>query len=130
MKPVKPKTILVASRNPDLADIRKQVLESAGFHVVPASDLRVIERTCQHLRVDLVIIGYSLPVAEKRRVWVECRRYCGSIPILELHLSDPPSLAEEAGVFSHHSRTPDDFLEAVKTIMARTDEKKGKDQSA
>jgi CheY-like chemotaxis protein len=121
MKPVKPKTILVASRNPDLADIRKQVLESAGFHVIPASDLRVIERTCQHAQVDLIIIGYSLPAAEKRRVWVECRRYCGSIPILELHQAELPALAEEVRTFSHHSRTPDDFLEIVQTIIATSD---------
>jgi CheY-like chemotaxis protein len=124
MKPVKPKTILVASRNPALADIRKQVLESAGFHVIAASDLRVIERTCQHAQVDLVLIGYSLPAAEKRRVWVECRRYCGSIPILELHQAEP-ALAEEVRTFSHHSRTSEDFLEAVQTIIATCDGHKG-----
>jgi CheY-like chemotaxis protein len=117
MPVIEPKTILVASRNPDLADIRKQVLESAGFHVVPASDLRVVEKTCKNSRVDLVIIGYSLPAAEKRRVWMECRRYCGPVPILELHNSDPASLADEPHTFSHQSHTPDDFLEAVHTII-------------
>jgi DNA-binding response OmpR family regulator len=120
MPGTKPKTILVASRNPDLADIRKQVLEAAGFRVVPAMDLRVIEKTCKDSQVDLVIIGYSLPAAEKRRVCVECRKYCSLAPVLELYDAQPPALAKEARTFIHHSRTPEDFLETVQTILAKS----------
>jgi len=120
----KPNTILVASRNPDLADVPKHVLESAGFHVVVAMDLRVIEKTCKDSYVDLVIIGYSLPAAEKRRVWVECRKYCESTPVLELYNSQPPALAEEARTFSHQSLAPDDFLKTVQSIVSGSDPEK------
>jgi hypothetical protein len=60
--------------------------------------------------------GYSLPPAEKRRVWHEARKTCKT-PILELHAGDKHELMESSALFTHESRTPDDFLAAVEQIL-------------
>src|SRR5512140_2193770 len=92
-------TILVASRDPNLADIRKTMLESAGFSVVAASDSAAVAKACAEGNVQLVMLGYSLPPADKRRIWKIAREKC-KVPILELHRKDAPELVDQ-NVFYH-----------------------------
>jgi hypothetical protein len=66
------KTILVVSLSPEQADVRKRVLEAAGYRVIAAKTVVNVITTCETRRVDLAMIGYSLPPAEKRRVWSDC----------------------------------------------------------
>ena len=109
--------ILVVSRNPDLADVRKNVLEKAEFTVFAASDILAVKRECAERKPDVVMIGYSLPPSEKRRVWHEIRR-CGlTIPVLELHENGKPELMDSTATFFHASKTPDDFLAAIEQIV-------------
>jgi DNA-binding response OmpR family regulator len=69
MKAALPKhTLLVVSKDPELADVRKKVLEDAGFEVIPAPDLKALQEACEKHKISLVMIGYSLPPSEKRRV--------------------------------------------------------------
>ena len=105
--------ILVVSHDPHLADVRKHILEKAGFEVLAAHNFKDVQDACKK-NPDLVMIGYSLPPAEKRRVWAEVREKC-NIPILELHETSEPSLMENA--FFHQAAAPDDFLSAVKRIL-------------
>ena len=70
--------ILVASFDPHLADVRKRALENAGYLVVPAADLIAVRSACELEVIALVVIGYSLPSNEKRRVWNEVRQFCGN----------------------------------------------------
>ena len=109
-------TILVASRDPKLADVRKTLLEGAGFSVVAASDSTDIEKTCSEANVRLVMLGYSLPPSEKRRIWKAAREKC-KVPILELYRQGPPEVIDQ-NVYYHESRTAEDFLEIVKTLLA------------
>ena len=106
--------ILVVSHDPGLADVRRNVLESAGFEVISATDSQTIGRTCAEHQLRLVMLGHSLLPAEKRRVWAEVREHC-DIPILELHKESGPELMEPA--FFHESLAPDDFLRAVIRIL-------------
>ncbi|HVH85172.1 MAG TPA: hypothetical protein VM912_00490 [Terriglobales bacterium] len=108
--------ILVVSRDPRLADVRKTVLENAGFAVIPATAENATEevRKCEHLR--LIMLGYSVPPAEKRRVWVAVREHC-NVPILELHHNGTPDLMEQ-DVFAHLARQPDDFLDSVRKLLS------------
>ena len=110
-------TVLVASKNPKLADVRKRVLEQAGFKVIPAMDEDAVRETCGKAKVDLVMIGYSLLPAEKRRVWKAAREFCKT-PILELYENGTPELMESQALFAHQARTPDDFLDAVWQILS------------
>jgi hypothetical protein len=109
--------ILVASFDPSLADVRKRVLESAGYIVVSADDLLAVRKGCELGTVALVVIGYSLSPAAKRGVWDVVRQVCGkATPILELYGRGIPILAGEA-VTAHASLAPDDFVEQVRTIL-------------
>ena len=111
-------TILVASRDPEQADVRKKVLENAGFEVIPATDLKALRDACEEHKISLVLIGYSLPPSEKRRVWDTVRDVC-NVPILELYLNDKPELPEAHALFAHESHTPEDFLHAVLKILVQ-----------
>jgi DNA-binding response OmpR family regulator len=106
---------LVVSHDPHLADVRKKTLEGAGFDVVPASDPKTIAQACNEHEVRLIMIGYSLPPAEKRRIWATAREFC-KVPILELHRKGKPELFEQ-NVFSHESLEADDFLRSVQRLL-------------
>jgi DNA-binding response OmpR family regulator len=110
------KTILVASLDPALADVRKHVLEAAGYRVVVAMNIEEVINGFRDETIDLVMIGYSLPPAEKRRVWAHARD-CGEIPVLELSKSGTSELLDETRTHTHHAQTPEDFLEAVRSIL-------------
>ena len=109
-------TILVASKDPELADVRKTVLEGAGFEVIPVTDLKSLREACDTHKISLVMVGYSLPPSEKRRVWETVRDLCKA-PILELQENSKPDLIEAHALFAHKSHTPEDFLNAVLKIV-------------
>ena len=114
MTPEKPK-IIVASRDPKLADVRKKILENAGFNVIPVSDSPAVEDLCSKYEVKLVMLGYSLPPAHKRRIWHIARKKCNA-PILELYRKGKPELMEQ-NVFFHQAQRPDDFLDRVQELL-------------
>ena len=107
--------ILVASRDPKLADVRKKVLEKAGFLVIAASDSETVGRACGEHAVRMVMLGYSLAPADKRRIWKTAREHC-QVPILELYRKGEPEIVDQ-NVHYHESQTPEDFLEQVKFLM-------------
>ena len=63
------------------------------------------------------MLGYSLPPAQKRRIWDTARKKCNA-PILELHRRGKPELLEQ-NVFFHEAQRPDDFLDRVKELLRR-----------
>ncbi len=105
--------ILVVSRNPKLAEIRKKVLEGAGFTVIAGTDDSAVERACND-GVELIMVGYSVTPSNKRRVWAKSREY-SNVPIVELHHSGNPELVER-NVFARESKRAHDFLKAVQKL--------------
>jgi len=110
-------TILVASWDPILADVRKAILEKEGFEVLQAKGSTGVRDLCKKKKVNLVLIGYSLPPSEKRKVWVEARKVCKT-PILQLYQGAEPELVE-SNAFAHESQTPDDFVKSVRSVLRR-----------
>ena len=110
------RTVLVASKDPKLSDVRKAVLEEAGFEVIPVTDLNALRDACEKHKISLIMIGYSLPPSEKRRIWDTAREVC-KVPILELYEHGKPELLESHALFAHESHTPEDFLDAVLKIL-------------
>jgi|SRR5947209_13178778 len=108
--------ILVVSHDPVLADVRKAALEGAGFKVIAATSDSEIGSICEKKKPRLVLIGYSLSPAAKRRVWNEARKVC-KVPILELHREKGPELMPPA--FFHESHMPDDFISTVQKILKK-----------
>ena len=109
--------ILIVSRDLNLAEVRKQILEAAGYSVLEASTDQAVEEACSHAGISLIMLGYSLEPSMKRRVWAASRRYC-DVPILELHYGGRPELVER-NVFAHESQKADDFLHAVADLLSK-----------
>ena len=107
-------TILVVSRDPHLSDVRKRTLENSGFHVLSAETAEAVRTARVDQKPSLVMIGYSVSPAEKRRVWLAAREFCKT-PVLELHKQGHPELMAPA--FFHEAHAPDDFVEAVKRVL-------------
>ena len=76
-----------------------------------------VRNLCKKKKIALVLIGYSLPASEKRKVWVEARKVCKP-PILQLYQGAVPELVE-SNAFAHESQTPDDFVKSVRAVLRR-----------
>ncbi len=63
------------------------------------------------------MIGHSVPPSERRRIGVEVRKHCKT-PVLQLHETGGIEQVE-TNAFSHHYRTPTDFLQAVNEIVRK-----------
>ncbi len=110
------KTILLASLDPVLTKLRKLGLEAAGYRVIVVNTIPKVASGCRHHKIDLVLIGSSLPPAEKRKFWAEFRNQCSSL-ILELYGDGPPELMDDIRTYVHHPVTAVDFVEAVRAIL-------------
>ncbi len=109
--------ILVVSHDPQLADLRKKLLENAGYEVVTAMNVQAVREACERRAVELAVIGHSLPPAEKRRVWLEVRQLCGGhVPILELRNNEFATVADST-VIVHHPETHSILAERVRRIL-------------
>jgi CheY-like chemotaxis protein len=109
------RTILLASHDPALTDLRKRLLEAAGYFVIVAKTTSELASRCQHHKIDLVLIGSSLPPVEKRKFGAQSRKQCGLV--LELYTDGPPELMDDTRAYVHHAVTSVDFLEAVRAVL-------------
>lgn len=105
--------ILIVSRNPTLAHIRKRVCERAGFRVIAATNDSAVEPACRS-GIELILIGYSVAPSDKRRVWAKSRQ-CSDVPIMELQRSGNPELIER-NLFAEESKLANDFLILVQKL--------------
>jgi len=105
--------ILVVSRNPALAQVRKAVCEGAGFTVIPASNDSAVEPACRE-GIEFILVGYSVAPSDKRRVWAKSRQ-CSDVPILELQRSGNPELIER-NLFADESKRAHDCLIVVQKL--------------
>ena len=112
------KQVLVVSRHPHLEDVRKRILEEAGYEVISIRNPEQVEQACKNHKPDLALVGYSLTPAEKRRIAVEALAFC-KCPILELWDREPPRVRIDPRISDHYSLTPEDFLDAVNRILRR-----------
>jgi CheY-like chemotaxis protein len=86
--------LLVISSDPAFGDVRKDVLEAAGFSVISANNLRQVEDACKQGGFWLVIIGHAIPPKRKKRIWAEIVNRCPGIEILDLYDRFVPNLLE------------------------------------
>jgi DNA-binding NtrC family response regulator len=121
--------ILNVARNESFLKSRSAILEGAGYEVVPALNILTVERECEtDGSFDLVIIGYSLPKGEKRRVMLAIRQFCGQVPMLELYPHGTTPVDHEAEEQLPHPDEPDTLLAKVHEMLARK-RKKGRTAS-
>jgi DNA-binding response OmpR family regulator len=94
--------LLVISKNPELAEERRTLLQRTGYEVVGANNFRQVQEICERGDFHIAIIGYSIPPKEKRRIWAELITRCPHAPILELFDGTAPHLADAQYYLSSH----------------------------
>ncbi len=108
--------IIVASSDPELADDRRRVLESAGYSVLSVNDVHGVRKACREHPIALVIFGFSVDPASKRHMWAAVKQACDRSmpPILELDNGAPPVLTDS---HRYHLEVPEDLIGAVEAIL-------------
>jgi len=99
---------------------RRALLEARGYRVSSALGLKEAIAACSDgsaRSCDLLILGHSIPLAEKRRI-IETFRANIAAPILSLW---KPHERVEPGVdYVAFSESPEKLLDNVSTILARS----------
>ena len=91
------------------------LLEARGYHVTSAEGYVAAIRKCRGGEYDLLIVGHSIPHADKEAIVSEMRQHCPS-PVLALLRPNEPVL-REANESVDASR-PDLLLAAVERLLA------------
>lgn len=111
------KIVLVASRDPQQAALRVKLLEEAGFEVRSALDPATVSAACSEGKVLGVVIGWSVPTDQKRRVWNMVRASCGpDVPVVELLRGGKTELFPDRALFTHEWEEAR-FAETVQNIF-------------
>ena len=79
------KKLLVISGDPAFGDVRKDVLEAAGFSVISANNFRQVDEACKKGEFWLAILGHSIPAKEKTRAWTEIVGKCPGTEVLDIY---------------------------------------------
>jgi DNA-binding NtrC family response regulator len=71
---------------------KQSTLERAGHTVSLAKDVRQVIAACSGIRFDVILIGQTLPVKEKLRVYELIQRHGAGAKILEQYAAAAPEL--------------------------------------
>ena len=105
--------ILSVSYDAVLLATRQLMLEAKGYEVTSAEGYVDAKRKCRGEEYDLLIIGHSIPHADKSEIIAEMRQYCDA-PVLALLRPNEPSL--QNATESVDASRPDLLLAAVKRL--------------
>ena len=109
-----PKKVLSVSGNDALRVTRHMLLESRGYDVVSAANLRETRNALKTGNFDLVILGVSIDGSVKREMATIARKLCGNAKILELCRISP-----EVADADHHltSAEPEEVDQTIGRIL-------------
>jgi len=110
--------ILSISYDEALLTTRQWMLEHLGHQVSSAVGFAKAIGLCQKESFDLVVIGHSIPQADKQAIVAEIRKTCKE-PVLALkRLSESPLEGAEYNIdFSHD---PEEFLTFVNSVLSKS----------
>ena len=108
------KKVLSVSGNDALRVTRHMMLESRGFEVVSAANLRDTRNALKSADFDLVILGVSIEGDQKREMASLTRKHCDRAEILELCRISP-----EVSDADHHlfSAEPEEIDQTIRSIL-------------
>src|SRR6266481_5064873 len=78
-----PARILSVASDPSLAATREMLFISVGFQVSSASTINQALQLCANKNFDLIVIGHSMPLEQRKFLVKELRLRCGT-PLLVL----------------------------------------------
>jgi len=117
-----PARILSLTYDPSLAHTREMLFSGAGFEVSTFCDVDKAIKDCQSNSYDLVVLGHSIPLAEKRSLVRAVHSYCAAPVLALLRHGEPP--VPQADYFFDSSDSPARLLATVQNILRPT-EKRG-----
>src|SRR5512141_2954392 len=110
--------VLSVARDSTLLLTRERTLQSLGLQVTSALGVKVAMGHCWDTHFDLLLIGHSIPVDERRALITAFARHSAG-PIIELHLPDESYTALAKYTFdSTHS--PEEFVAYIRKIVEET----------
>lgn len=114
--------ILSLTCDPSLARTREMLLTGAGFEVSTFLDVEKAIAAYQSLSFDLVVLGHSIPLAEKKALVKAVRSRCATPVLAMLRHGETP--VPQADYFFDSTENPARLLAMVKDIL-RPREKQG-----
>ncbi len=115
------KRLLSLTYDPILARTRELLFAGAGFEVSTFLDVNKAIAACKETSFDLVLLGHSIPLAERRALVKDVHSSCG-MPVLAMLRHGEPRLPE-ADYFFDSLENPALLLEMVIKIL-RPEERK------
>lgn len=110
------KHILSVSYDDRLLIERRMLLEQHGYQVTSAPGFKEAFAICKDGAFDLVILGHSIPYADKKKL-IESLRNSGAAPVLSLWHHDGRIV--DTADYLGFSDNPDELLKSVATILAK-----------
>lgn len=110
-----PASILSITFDQSLAATREMLFASAGFLVHSTCNINQALELCTHKDFDLIVIGHSMPLDQRRFLVRELRLRCDT-PLLALKRPGESPVAGVDHVFDS-AQSPDLMLEAVVNIL-------------
>ena len=112
-----PQRIHSLSYDGSLARTREMLFLGAGFQVSTFMNTALAVQACQRESFDLIVVGHSIPLSERKSLINEVRGLCGT-PILAMLRHGEAPLAG-ADYFFDSSQNPAYLLEMVIHILGR-----------
>ena len=111
--------ILSLTYDPSLARTREMLFSGAGFEVSTFSDVEKAIEDCQSNSYDLVVLGHSIPLLERKALVKAVRNRCAT-PVLALLRHGEP-LVPQADYFFDSTESPARLLATVQDILRPTE---------
>jgi DNA-binding NtrC family response regulator len=108
--------ILSLTYDPSLARTREMLLTGAGFEVSTFADVDKAIAACQNTSYDLVVLGHSIPLAERRSLVKAVRSRCATPVLAMLRHGETP--VPQADYFFDSTENPARLLAMVQDILS------------
>ena len=110
--------ILSVSYDESLLVTRQMMLEQAGFRVTSALGFEEALEHCDSGKFDLLLVGHSIPLKDKRSLIKAARRSCKA-PVLSIRKHGDVPLPE-ADYSLDSLEDPKVLVEAIQSLLNRT----------
>jgi CheY-like chemotaxis protein len=104
-------------------EVRKLVLESAGYSVFIAGDGKAALEIFVSQHVDLVVLDYAMPEMNGYQVAVEIKRLSPKTPILMLsaYFPVPQEVLQVVDAYATKGESPVQLFEQVHALLKKSD---------
>jgi DNA-binding NtrC family response regulator len=115
------KTILSISHDHILLETRGAILRKTGHRVISVSSLEDFVTSLRESEIDLVILGHSVPAAEREQAYRLLQEHDCQCPVIELYATAAPPKSPAHFHLAVHDRTfQSDLLALVQQVLSST----------